>query len=137
MAQNSGQPLTDEQFDTLLVELSTHHKHSLEAITTGGIRPAPPWSATSSTDDDFSKLPDDAKKALADNLEDQVALLADDKKTIVGLLLQVHKKEITQEQLDEKLDVRKKEDIDAFTALENKLTEALKHQDMLTPSPRT
>ncbi|GAA1341463.1 hypothetical protein GCM10009647_085140 [Streptomyces sanglieri] len=126
MAQHLDQPLTDEQFDTLLDELNAHHKETLEAITTGGERPAAPRSAAPYTDDDFSKLPQDAKKTLADTLQQELALLADSKKTIAGLLLQAHEKKITQDQLDAGVQVREDKNKQALADLNEKLAEGLK-----------
>ncbi|MGQ7746984.1 hypothetical protein ACUN29_00275 [Streptomyces sp. WC2508] len=126
MAQNLDQPLTDAQFDTLLDELNAHHKATLEAITTGGERPTSPRSAAPYTHDDFSKLPEDAKKALADTLQQELALLAGSKKTIVGLLLQAQEKKITQDQLDAGINAQENKNKQALADLNGKLAEGLK-----------
>ncbi|MFD0341118.1 hypothetical protein ACFVH0_20960 [Streptomyces sp. NPDC127117] len=126
MAHNPGQPLTDEQFDALLDELNAHHKDALTAITAGAERPAPPRSAASFMDDDFSKLPQDAKKVLADTLKGQLALLADSKKTLVGLLLQAHEKKIAQDQLKDGVDAQENKNKQALAELNDKLAEGLK-----------
>ncbi|MET9977662.1 hypothetical protein ACFYOI_14770 [Streptomyces microflavus] len=126
MPQNTSQPLTGEQFDTLLDELNTHHRQTLEAISTGGERPRAPESAASFTDDDFSKLPQDAKKVLADTLQQELDLLASSRKTIVTLLLQAHEKEITKDQLDAGVQDQETRNKQALADLNNKLAAGLK-----------
>ncbi|MEU9622296.1 hypothetical protein ACIODT_13170 [Streptomyces sp. NPDC088251] len=135
-ALSADQQMTDDEFYSLLSELNTHHKQSLAAITSGETRPGRPESASGLTDDDYSKLPVDAKKAFADTLQGELGLLADSKKDISSLLRQAHEGKITADDLASGVEDRETKNKEGLSALNDALTASLKESGKAHPESR-
>ncbi|WP_275462318.1 hypothetical protein [Streptomyces noursei] len=92
--------MTSEEFDALLDEINAGHKKSLASIASKGKPSAHPNSlAGGADDDDFGKLPDDAKQAFADALSKQVKQFAENQKRVTDLLHQRHDGKITDPEM--------------------------------------